>query len=50
MQKTHAEERLDKMGVMLGIFQRKTGIIGVTLETFQRKLFQLDNRWVLFIF
>lgn len=45
-QKTHSEEKLDKIDVMLGIFQRKTGTIGVTLETFPRKLFQLDNRWV----
>jgi hypothetical protein len=33
---------------MLGIFQRKTGTIGVTLEAFPRKLFQVDNRWVFF--
>ena len=48
--KEHAKEKPDKIGVMLGIFQRKTGTIGVTLETFPRKLFQLDNRWVCFIF
>jgi len=33
---------------MLGIFQRKTGTIGVTLETFPRKLCQLDSGWVFF--
>lgn len=48
MQKTHVEEKLNKIGVMLGIFQRKTGTIGVTLETFPWKLFQLDNGWVFF--
>jgi hypothetical protein len=40
-QKTHAEEKLDRIGVMVRIFQKRTGKIGVTLETFPRTLFQL---------